>query len=605
MNPSTEGQSANWDLTDLYQTPKDPSWADDLNRGLEQARKFHTAYKGVDFLLLSPAVFFQALKEYESIQEEGVKPFLYASLLFSEDSQNNEYKTLLQNAKERWNDLETEILFFRLALIGLSEEKVREILSFPPLKDYEHALLFLRRFRPFTRTEKEEEILSRKNLTGRSAFTTLFDEFTGSFTFRLEVEGKEKELTGSEMLALLYSPDRGLRERAFRTFLQSHRDNHLVLSSVFNALILDAQVEDDLRGYGGPMHRTHLENEIPPETVDLMMEVTESHYSLAQEYFQVKACLLGLPKLKNYDLYAPLPGSRKGIAFEEARALLLQSFRDFHPLFGRIAGEFFDRRWIDSPPRKGKYGGAFCSGMTPALHPYILLNYTGNLRDVLTLAHEMGHGIHFYLARRQTLMNFDAPLTLAETASVFGELVMTQALLREEQDLSVRLALLCIEIEDMIATVFRQNVLTRFEQQLYQKRRERLLTSEEIGELWWQANARLFGDSVEMIPEYRYGWAYISHFIHSRFYCYSYIFGELASLALFRKYEEEGPSFLNQLIRLLERGGSGSPHELLKEAGVDVEQAGFWQKGFRVIRQLIDELKSLGPWDKICVDPPI
>jgi oligoendopeptidase F len=605
MNQNEEGQSVTWDLTGLYQDPKDPAWADDLKKGMEKAKRFQSSYQGTDLSTLPPPAFFQALQEYESIQEEGVKPYLYASLLFSEDSQSNENRTLLQKAKEQWNELENQILFFRLALIGLSEERLREFLAFPPLKTYEHALRLFRRFRPFTRAEKEEEIINRKNLTGRSAFSTLFDEFTGSFTFRLEVEGAEKELTGSEMLSLLYSPDRGLRERAFRTFLQRHGDNRLILGSVFNALILDAQVEDDIRGYRGPMHRTHLENEIPPETVDLMMEVTESHYSLAQEYFQVKACLLGLPKLKNYDLYAPLPGSRKGIAFEEARALLLQSFQDFHPLFGRIAGEFFDRRWIDSPPRKGKYGGAFCSGMTPALHPYILLNYTGNLRDVLTLAHEMGHGIHFYLARRQTLMNFDVPLTLAETASVFGELVMTRTLLREERDRTVRLALLCIEIEDMIATVFRQNVLTRFEQQLYQKRRERLLTGEEIGELWWQANARLFGDSVEMIPEYRYGWAYISHFIHSRFYCYSYIFGELVSLALFQKYEEEGPSFLSQLIRLLERGGSGSPHELLKEAGVDVEQADFWQKGFRVIRQLIDELKSLGPWDKICLDPPV
>ncbi len=605
MNQDREGQSVTWDLTDLYQNSKDPAWADDLRTGLQKAKRFQSAYQGADLSALPPPAFFQALKEYESIQEEGVKPYLYASLLFSEDSQSDEYRTLLQKAKEQWNELENHLLFFRLALIGLSEEKLREFIAHPPLKDYEHALHFFRRFRPFTRGEKEEEIINRKNLTGRSAFTTLFDEFTGSFTFRLEMEGEEKELTGSEMLSLLHSPDRNLRERAFRTFLQRHGDNRLILGSVFNALILDAQVEDDLRGYRGPMHRTHLENEIPPETVDLMMEVTESHYSLAQEYFQVKACLLGLPKLRNYDLYAPLPGSRKGIAFEEARALLLQSFQDFHPLFGRVAGEFFDRRWIDSPPRKGKYGGAFCSGMTPALHPYILLNYTGNLRDVLTLAHEMGHGIHFYLARRQTLMNFDAPLTLAETASVFGELVMTQALLREERDLTVRLALLCIEIEDMIATVFRQNVLTRFEQQLYQKRRERLLTSEEIGELWWQANAHLFGDSVEMIPEYRYGWAYISHFIHSRFYCYSYIFGELVSLALYQKYEEEGSPFLNQLIRLLERGGSGSPHGLLKEAGVDIEQADFWQKGFRVIRQLIDELKSLGPWDKICVDPPV
>ena len=578
MGPNPEDQSITWDLTDLYPTPREPAWADDLKQGLERARQFQGLYKNADLTALSPAAFLQALKEYESIQEEGVKPFLYASLLFSEDSQNVEYKTLLQKAKEQWNELENQLLFFRLALIGLPEEKLRELLAHPPLKAYEHALRFLRRFRPFTRGEKEEEILNRKNLTGRSAFTTLFDEFTGAFSFRIEVEGEEKELTGSQVLSLLYSPDRSLRERAFRTFLGRHGENHIVLGSIFNALILDAQVEDDLRGYQGPMHRTHLENEISPETVELMMEVTESHYVLAQEYFQAKACLLGLPKLKNYDLYAPLPGGRKEIPFDEARGLLLQSFRGFHPLFGRIAGEFFEKRWVDVPPRKGKYGGAFCSGMTPSLHPYILLNYTGNLRDVLTLA---------------------------ETASVFGELVMTQALLREEQDLTVRLALLCIEIEDMIATVFRQNVLTRFEQQVYQRRREHLLSSEEAGDLWLQANARLFGDSVEMIPEYRWGWAYISHFIHSRFYCYSYIFGELVSLALFQKYEEEGPSFLDPLIHLLERGGSASPQELLKETGVDIGRADFWQKGFRVIRQLLDELKSLGPWDKICVGPEV
>lgn len=603
MDPNMEAQSVTWDLTDLYPTPRAPAWTEDLNRGLERARLFQSSYKGTDISLLSPAAFSRALKEYESIQEEGVKPFLYASLLFSEDSQNHEYKTLLQKAKERWNDLENQLLFFRLALIGLPHEKLREFLAHPSLRDYEHALHFLRRFQPFTRGEKEEEIFSRKNLTGRSAFTTLFDEFTGAFSFRLEVEGEEKELTGSQMLSLLYSSDRSLRERAFRTFLQRHQENQLVLGSIFNALILDAQVEDDLRGYQGPMHRVHLENEIRPESVERMMEVTENHYSLAQEYFQVKACLLGLPKLRNYDLYAPLPSSAKKIPFEQARGLLLQSFQEFHPLFGQIAGEFFANRWIDAPPRKGKYGGAFCSGMTPSLHPYILLNYTGNLRDVLTLAHEMGHGIHFYLARQQTLMNFDPPLTLAETASVSGELVMTHALLQEERDRAVRLALLCIEIEDMIATIFRQNVLTRFEHRVYQSRRDHLLTSEEIGDLWWGANAKLFGDSVEMIPEYRWGWSYISHFIHSRFYCYSYIFGELVSLALFQQSQEEGPSFRNRLIHLLEQGGSRSPHDLLKDAGVDIEQADFWEKGFRVIRQLIDELKSLGPWDKLCTNP--
>ena len=598
-------QTVIWDLSDLYQSPDDPVWTQDLKRALERANQFQAVYKKADISSLGAADLFPALKEYESIQEEGLKPFLYASLLFSEDSQNNRYKALLQQAKEQWNQLENQLLFFRLALIGLSEERLQSLLKFQPLKNYEHALHFFRRFRPFTRNEPEEEIINRKNLTGRSAFTTLFDEYTGSFTFRLEVEGQEKELTGSQMLALLYSPDRSLRERAFRTFLERHGENHLILTSIFNALVLDSQVEDNIRGYRGPMHRTNLENEIRPETVELMMEVTESHYSLAREYFQVKACLLGLPKLKNFDLYAPMPGAKKGAPFEEAKSLLLQSFREFHPLFGEIAGEFFEKRWIDARIRKGKYGGAFCAGMTPSLHPFILQNFTGNLRDVLTLAHEMGHGIHFYLARKQTLLNFDPPLTLAETASVFGELIMTQALLREERDLAVRQALLALEIEDMIATVFRQNVLTRFEQEVYRCRQEHLLASEEIGNLWWQANAKLFGDSVEMIPEYRWGWAYISHFIHSRFYCYSYVFGELVSLAIFEKYEEEGPSFLSRLIRLLERGGSGSPADLLKDVGLDIQQSDFWEKGFLVIRRLIDELKSLGPWDKICIEQDI
>jgi oligoendopeptidase F len=403
------------------------------------------------------------------------------------------------------------------------------------------------------------------------------------------------------MLALLYSPDRDLRERAFRTFLQHHGRNSLVLTAIFNALILDHRVEDDFRGYRGPMHRTHLENEIRPETVELMMGVTENHYSLAQEYFQIKSCLLGLPKLKNCDLFAPLPGAPREMSFEEAKSLLLKSFTRFHPLFGRIAGEFFERRWVDAEIRKGKYGGAFCSGLTPSLHPYLLLNFTGNLRDALTLAHEMGHGIHFYLARKQGFLNFDPTLTLAETASVFGEMIMVQALLEEKGNLEIRQALLCTEIEDIIATVFRQNVLTRFEQKAHGRRRDHLLSGEEIGDLWWQENEKLFGKTVEMLPEYRWGWSYISHFIHSRFYCYSYIFGELVVLTLYEKYLEEGESFIPAFIRLLESGGSGSPDELLSRMGLDINRADFWERGFKVLRNLLDELKSLGPWDKICV----
>ena len=608
MTPTVEKdktEGTTWDLSDLYQNPEDPSINQDLQRSLRRAKEFQALYQGQAIPSLEGPDFLWALKEYESILEEGLKPFLYASLLFSEDTQENQYKALRQRASEKWNELENHLLFFRLALIGLSEEQRQSLPRYEPLEAYEHALQFFCRFRDFTRGEKEEEIINRKNLTGRSALANLFDEYTGSFTFRLTLEGVEKELTGSEMLALLYSPDRDLRERAFGVFLRHHKQNGLVLTSVFNGLMLDARVEDEIRGYPGPMHRTHLENELRPETVDLMMEVTENHYSLAQEYFQTKACLLGIPRMKNSDIYAPLPGSEKKIGFEEAKALLLKSFQQFHPLFGKIANESFERRWIDAGVRKGKYGGAFCSGLTPSLHPYLLLNFTGNLRDALTLAHEMGHAIHFYLARKQTLLNFDPSLPLAETASVFGEMVMVRELLQEQHEVAARQALLCTEIEDIIATVFRQNVLTRFEQQIHDLRRDHLLSSEEIGDVWWQANSRLYGDSVEMIPEYRWGWSYISHFIHSRFYCYSYVFGELVVLALFARYQEEGAAFLPRLIRLLESGGSERPDALLAQVGVDVNQADFWGKGFKVIRGLIDELKSLGPWDRICIDGDI
>ncbi len=590
-----------WNLSDLYAGPEDPSLAGDMERSLAEARDFQNAYQDPP-ARLEPVEFLRRLQRYEAILEKGVKPLLYASLLFSEDTQDERYKALLQEMREKWSDLENRLLFFRLFLIGLPEEIVRGYLAYGPLQVYGHALSSLRRFRPFTRSEKEEEILNRKNMTGRSAFTTLFDEFTGAFTYRLETDGTEKEYTGTEMLAMLYSPDRNLRERAFGTFLRHHEKNKLVLTSIFNALVLDYKVEDEIRGYAGPMHQTQLENEIRQETVDLMMDATERHYPLAQEYFQIKACLLGLPRLKNSDIYAPLPGKTQRVTFDEARELLLKSFLSFHPLFAEIAGEFFQRGWVDAALRKGKYGGAFCSGMTPSLHPYVLMNFTGNLRDALTLAHEMGHAIHFFLSRKQTLLNFDPPLVLAETASVFGEIIMMQTLLQEVPDREARQALLCAEIEDIIATVFRQNVLTRFEKEMHDRRRDHLLTAEEIADLWWRANARLYGDAVEMIPDYRWGWAYISHFIHSRFYCYSYVFGELVVLALYEKYQEEGGAFLARFIRLLESGGAGSPESLLAEIGLDVNRTDFWDQGFQAIHRMLDELKAISPWDKVCTE---
>ncbi len=556
-------------------------------------KDFQKKCKEVNLDDLSPQDFYLALQEYESILENGLKPLLYASLLFTEDTQNDLAKNLRQKALEKWNEVENLLLFFRLAIIHLPEEKTHLFLSYQPLQEYAHTIQHWRRFRKFTLEEREEYIINCKNLSGKTALATLFDEFTSSFIFRLTIDGEEKELTGSEMLALLYSPDREIREKAYRLFLNKHKENQLVLTSIFNALFLDAHLEDKIRGYESPMHRTHLENEISPETVSLMMEITEKSYPLAQAYFRIKASLLGLPKLKNTDIYAPLPEGDKKITFNQAQDLLLQALQHFYSPWAEIAEKFFAQKWIDAEIRRGKYGGAFCAGLTPSLHPYLLMNFTGTIRDVLTLAHEIGHGLHFYLARQQKFLNFDPPLVLAETASVFCEMVMIQTLLKTEPDKLFRRALLGLEIEDIIATVFRQNVLTRFEEKIYQLRQDHLLSAEEIGELWWQANADLFGDSVEMIPEYRWGWSYISHFVHSRFYCYSYVFGELVVLALYQKYLEEGKFFLAKLHKLLTSGGAQSPADLLYLLGININEGSFWEGGCKVIQSLIQELEKL------------
>jgi oligoendopeptidase F len=341
------------------------------------------------------------------------------------------------------------------------------------------------------------------------------------------------------------------------------------------------------------MDTTHLANELAPPIVERMMEVTEQNYPLAQEYYRLKAQLLGIPKLKNTDLYAPLRDTGRRYPFTEARELVLEAFGSFSPPFRKTAEEFFVDRRIDLLPRPGKSGGAFCMGIAPSLPPYVLLNYTGNPRDVATLAHELGHGVHFVLAQRQSMLNYHPPLPLAETASVFGEMLLTRLLLERESDPKVRAELLCARIEDIIATTFRQNVLTRFEERLHRERKNGLLSTSEICDLWWAENARLYGDSVEMIPQYRWGWSYIPHFIHSRFYCYSYIFAELLVLCLYRKYLSEGPSFVPVFTAILESGGSRSPEDALREAGITLDDPCFWQDGYSCLRNMLDELKNL------------
>jgi oligoendopeptidase F len=331
---------------------------------------------------------------------------------------------------------------------------------------------------------------------------------------------------------------------------------------------------------------------VHPATVDAMMDATERHYELAKRYFRVKATLLGVPRLKNTDLYAPIAEVPIRVPFDEARALVLDAFAGLSPEFAALAREFFERRWIDAAVRPGKRLGAFCASLGPDTNPWVLLSYTETARDVATLAHELGHGVHDRLASRHHALDYLPPLTLAETASVFGELTLTRALLDREPRREVRRALLCAKIEDTIATVFRQNVLTRFEMAAHARRGGGPLTADDLGELWWTENAKLYGDTVEMIPAYRWGWSYIPHFVHSRFYCYAYVFGELLVLALYQRHREEGAAFVPRYLELLAAGGSEPPHVVLGRLGFDIDQPSFWDRGFAVVRDLLAELES-------------
>ncbi|WP_026840133.1 M3 family oligoendopeptidase [Citrifermentans bremense] len=582
----------NWDTTPLYPAPSAPELARAFEEGTGQVAAFRERYRG-KVAELDAEGLLEALKQYESLQEKLATPQLYAHLLFAADSENDEHKRLSQKAEEFGNAMGRELIFFDLELIQMEEEPFAKLADDLLLENYRHYLQVLRKFKKHTLTEREESLLAQKSLTGVQAFCRLFDEVSASLRYTLEMEGETREMTGEELLALLHHPDAGLRERAFGTFLKRHEENGIMFSAVFNNVALDHSQELELRNYSHPMEPTNLGNEIPDEVVESLMRVSEENYPLAQEYFRLKAQLLGIPRLKNTDVYAPISESDRKYSFEEARAMTVAAYRGFSDEFAELADSFFTGKRVDVLPRPGKSGGAFCMGMIPSLPPYLLLNFTGNLRDVSTMAHEVGHGIHYLLAQRQSMLNYHPPLPLAETASVFGEMLLTRQLLEQETDVEVKKSLLCAKIEDIIATTFRQNVLTRFEERMHLERANGLLTASELCDMWWQENAKLYGDAVEMIEPYRYGWSYISHFIHARFYCYSYTCAELVVLSLFQRYLKERESFVPVYRDILADGGSKSPGDTLAPGGIVFSDPSFWQGGYDLLGDLIKELKAL------------
>ncbi|MBI3247617.1 MAG: M3 family oligoendopeptidase [Deltaproteobacteria bacterium] len=582
-----------WNLNELYARPDDPRLEADLAEAKRQAEAFASKYRGkVASGALDGRALASVLEEYEALAELEHRPSFYASLLFAGDTQNPAAQRLAQRTREAATEIGNLLVFFSLELIGLDDQYTAALLAAPEMDRYRHYVEAVRRFKPYTLSEREEQLLNQKELTSSSAFQQLYEELTGSLRFTLTIDGEAKEMTDGEVMALLRHPDRALREHAFTTFLETHAKHSLVLTSIFNNIFLDHKIDCEMRQYPDVTLPTHLSNEIAPETVEAMMQAVERHYPLAQGYFQLKAQMLGVEKLKNTDIYAPIEAEVEQVTFTEAKALILTAFGSFDERFAALASDFFDKRWIDAEVRPGKRGGAFCAALSPRHHPYVLCSFNGTGRDVSTIAHELGHGIHYSLARRQTLLNYDAPLVLAETASVFAEIVLTRHLLARAKSPAVQRGILCETIEEMYGTVFRQTALTRFEMAAHRQRKDGQLSPDDIAALWLQEQEKVFGPSVDMIPAYRWGWTYIGHFIHSRFYCYSYSFGELLTLALYQRYLDEGEAFVPGYLRLLETGGSQRPEHALAQIGIDINQPEFWDRGFRVISGLLDDLRA-------------
>jgi oligoendopeptidase F len=585
-----------WNLDDLYRGVDDPRLAADLTEALRRAQAFEQAYRGQINTAAGPTPeqLQTALAELENLYEQMDRPAAFAGLLHAGKTDDPRHGALLAPTREQRTVINKHLIFFDLEWVQLADAPAQKLIDDPRLRKFRHFLEQKRFWRPHYLSEPEEKILDEKSVTGRSAFVRLFDETVSVMKFPYEHSGESKQLSQQEILAKLYDADRSVRKAAALGLTKGLQDNSRLLTYVFNTLVLDHKADCDLRKFPNPMAPRHLANEITQEVVEALMTATERHYPTVQRFYRLKGKLLGLEPLQDYDRYAPLFPDMPSCDWPRGRQIVQESYAAFSPKAGAVIGEFFTKNWIDAELRPGKRGGAFSSSAVPSVHPYILMNYTDRLRDVMTLAHELGHGLHQYLSRPVGYLQCDTPLTTAETASVFGEMLTFHRLLEIYTEPRTRLALLCSKIEDGFATVFRQVVLTRFEQALHKARSEQgELTTEQINELWMAANRPMHGDVVQLTPDYGWWWLYIGHFIHVPFYCYAYSFGELLVLALVQKYKQEGPAFVPRYLELLSSGGSDFPHKLLAPLGVDVTDPGFWELGLKLLGDMVTEAEGL------------
>ncbi len=592
---SSSADGIRWDLSDLYAGPDVPKLEEDINESLKRADSFEEKYRGrLEKAELSPAEFREAIEEYEEIYETIAKAGSFASLHFSTDTQDPDRGALYTKAQEKMSEIKNKLIFFQLEWQELADEEAGRYMEAEELERYKAYIRHWRRYTPYMLSEREEQIVESMQNTAKKAFVRLFDETIGEMKVEVDVEGETKEMVLDQALSLLYEEDRGTRKNAKEAVTETLKSKKRLLTFIFNNIVLNHSTEGEFRGYPDPMTPRNLSNRVDKETVDALMQACINNTDIVEKFYELKRKIQGYDKLYDYDRYNPLPGPKPEVNFQESKENVLDAYEKFSPKMRQIAEKFFDNDWIDAELKPGKRGGAFSASTVPSVHPYILLNFTDQLRDMMTMAHELGHGVHQYLARTQGYLQQSTPLTTAEMASVFGEMLLFDKLMKEEDDPESKLVLIGNKLQSDFATVFRQVVMTRFEQMLHKARNEKgELKPEQINELWLEANRKEFGESVELTDDYGWWWSYVLHFVHYPFYCYAYAFGELLVLALYNLYQEEGEEFVPKYLEILELGGSEDPKDLLKRAGVDITDPDFWERGLSVLRDYLETFETL------------
>jgi oligoendopeptidase F len=558
-----------------------------LDRAEQLSEGFARAYEGHVEELDGPGLV-EAMKRLAEISELAGRAANFAHLRFAADTEDPANGALMQLVSERGTAIQTKLLFFELEWVQVPDARADELLETEGLDFCRHYLRMERRYRPHLLSKPEETVMSELSVTGRGAWTRLFDELTSAI--RVELEGEDEPVSLDMALSKLFDPEREKRRSTAEAVTAALDPGLRTRTYLFNTLLQDKSIKDRLRSYPHWLTSRNLSNEASDESVQALVEAVKGRYGLARRWYETKAKLLGLDRLADYDRMAAVSDDDEEVPWDQGQQLVLESFSSFSDRAADVVERFFAERWIDAPPTPVKRGGAFSASTVPSVHPYVLLNYTGRRRDVMTLAHELGHGLHQTLAREQGVFHQDTPLTVAETASVFAEEVVFGNLLERAQTPQSRLSLLAEAVEGQIATVFRQVAMNQFEDRVHTARRgEGELPIERFGELWAETQSELLGDSVEITDGYRTWWSYVPHFIGSPGYVYAYAFGQLLALSVYRLYTEQGEEIVPAYLEMLSAGGSRSPEELGRIVGVDLTDPGFWDSGLELVEEQVNQ----------------